>query len=80
VGPEISDPQHSRLRAEGLSKTFGSARVLKDADLEIGAGEIHALIGANGSGKSTLIKCITGVERPDRGGRLEVDGQEIGHE
>lgn len=80
MGPEISDPQHPRLRAEGLSKTFGSARVLKDADLEIGAGEIHALIGANGSGKSTLIKCITGVERPDRGGRLEVDGHEIGHE
>jgi ABC-type sugar transport system ATPase subunit len=80
VGTGIDNPQQPRLRAEGLSKTFGSARVLKGADLEIGAGEIHALIGANGSGKSTLIKCITGVERPDRGGRLEVDGHEVGHE
>jgi ABC-type sugar transport system ATPase subunit len=65
-----------RVRAEGLSKTFGSARVLKDADLEVRAGEIHALIGANGSGKSTFVKCVTGVERPDPGGRLEIDGQE----
>jgi ABC-type sugar transport system ATPase subunit len=80
VGTGIDNPHELRLRAEGLSKTFGPARVLKGADLEIGAGEIHALIGANGSGKSTLIKCITGVERPDRGGRLEVDGHEVGHE
>ena len=68
-----------RVRAEGLSKTFGSARVLKDADLEVRAGEIHALIGANGSGKSTFVKCVTGVERPDPGGRLEIDGEEVPH-
>jgi ABC-type sugar transport system ATPase subunit len=77
VGAEVTVPREPRLRAEGLSKTFGSARVLKDADLQVGAGEIHALIGANGSGKSTLIKCITGVERPDRGGRLELDGSDV---
>jgi ABC-type sugar transport system ATPase subunit len=77
VGVEVTVSPEPRLRAEGLSKTFGSARVLKDANLEVGAGEIHALIGANGSGKSTLIKCITGVERPDRGGRLELDGQDV---
>jgi ABC-type sugar transport system ATPase subunit len=80
MGPEVASSRQPRLRAEGLSKTFGSARVLKGADLEIGAGEIHALIGANGSGKSTLIKCITGVERPDRGGRIEIDGREVHHE
>jgi ribose transport system ATP-binding protein len=69
-----------RVRAEGLSKTFGSARVLKDADIQIRSGEIHGLIGANGSGKSTMIKCITGVERPDPGSRLEIDGREVpGH-
>jgi ABC-type sugar transport system ATPase subunit len=68
-----------RVRAEGLSKTFGSARVLKDATLEVRAGEIHALVGANGSGKSTFVKCVTGVERPDPGGRLEIDGSEVPH-
>jgi ABC-type sugar transport system ATPase subunit len=77
MGSEVKDSSSPRLRAEGLSKTFGPARVLRDADLEIGAGEIHALVGANGSGKSTLIKCITGVERPDPGSRLELDGHEV---
>jgi ABC-type sugar transport system ATPase subunit len=77
VGARIADSRQPRLRAEGLSKTFGSARVLTDADIEVGAGQIHALIGANGSGKSTLVKCITGVERPDHGGRLEIDGHEV---
>ncbi|HET7506875.1 MAG TPA: sugar ABC transporter ATP-binding protein [Solirubrobacterales bacterium] len=77
MGPGIATPRDPRLRAEGLSKTFGSARVLKDADIAIGAGEVHALLGANGSGKSTLIKCITGVEKPDRGARLEIDGHEV---
>ena len=77
MGSEVADSSSTRLRAEGLSKTFGSARVLRDANLEIKAGEIHALVGANGSGKSTLIKCITGVERPDSGGRLEIDGRDV---
>ncbi|MHB1537693.1 MAG: sugar ABC transporter ATP-binding protein [Solirubrobacteraceae bacterium] len=66
-----------RLRAEGLSKTFGSTRVLERAEIAVAAGEVHALVGANGSGKSTLVKCITGVERPDRGALLELDGQPV---
>lgn len=69
--------REQRLRAERLSKTFGSTRALVDAGLEIHAGEVHALIGANGSGKSTLIKCITGVEQPDRGAVLELDGRAV---
>jgi len=79
-GPQPAAPGEARVRAEGLSKTFGSARVLKDVDLEIRGGEIHALVGANGSGKSTLVKCVTGVERPDPGSRLLIDGREVlGH-
>ncbi|HZK16455.1 MAG TPA: sugar ABC transporter ATP-binding protein [Solirubrobacterales bacterium] len=80
MGPGIDHPTDPRLRAEGLSKTFGSARVLADADLTIGGGEIHALVGANGSGKSTLVKCVTGVERPDSGGTIEIDGHAVGGE
>ena len=69
-----------RLRAEGLSKTFGPARVLFDVDLTVKAGEIHALLGANGSGKSTLVRLITGVYQPDPGGRIEINGRPVsGH-
>ena len=43
------------LRLHGLSKTFPGQRALEDVDLEVAAGEIHALVGQNGSGKSTIV-------------------------
>ena len=64
-----------RLEARNVSKTFGSTTVLRDADLEVAPGEIHALIGQNGSGKSTLVKILTGYHLPDAGATLTVDGQ-----
>lgn len=62
------------LRAIGLSKTFGSIRVLESAGMAIPAGTVHALVGANGAGKSVLVRCITGVHQADPGGVIEVDG------
>ena len=67
-----------RLEVRALSKTFAGVTVLKDAYLEVQAGEVHALIGQNGSGKSTLIKLISGVYRADHGGEVFVDGERIG--
>lgn len=66
-----------RLRVGGLSKTFGSAQVLKDVALTVAAGEIHGLAGQNGSGKSTLIKVLTGFHPPDTGASYEVDGRRM---
>ncbi len=57
----------SRLVVEGLSRSFGETRALNSADLRVGRGEIHSLVGENGSGKSTLIKIISGVLPPDSG-------------
>jgi ribose transport system ATP-binding protein len=67
----------ARLQLRGLSKTFGSVRVLADVDLRVDAGEVHGLAGQNGSGKSTLIKILTGVYTPDPGAQLRVDDQPI---
>jgi len=50
-----------------LSKAFAGVRALDSVDIQIGHGDIHALLGANGSGKSTLVKVLTGVYQPDRG-------------
>jgi ribose transport system ATP-binding protein len=50
-----------------ISKRFGSTQSLDDVSLEIGAAEIHALVGENGAGKSTLGKIIGGVYTPDAG-------------
>ena len=63
-----------RLSVTGVSKTFGSQRVLKDLELGIGAGEVHAIVGHNGSGKSTLVKILAGFHQPDPGARATVDG------
>ncbi len=55
------------LTLRDVSKTFGSARVLSNVDLELRRGEVTGLVGANGSGKSTLVKIITGYHEPDEG-------------
>jgi ribose transport system ATP-binding protein len=54
----------SVLALDGLTKTFEGQRALDDLDIELRAGEIHALLGQNGSGKSTLIKLLAGYHRP----------------
>ncbi len=55
------------LVAEGIVKTFGAVRALRDASLAVRPGEVHALLGANGAGKSTLVKILTGALHPDSG-------------
>ena len=55
------------LEMRGLSKAFPGVRALHDVDLELGAGEVLALIGENGAGKSTLIKILGGAYQPDAG-------------
>jgi ABC-type sugar transport system ATPase subunit len=55
------------LSIRGLTKSYGDAVVLRDLDLDLHRGEVHALLGENGAGKSTLIKIVAGVVTPDRG-------------
>jgi rhamnose transport system ATP-binding protein len=64
------------VQVEQLSKAFGGVQALRDVQLALYAGEVHALLGENGAGKSTLIKTITGVHMPDSG-TLYLDGQPI---
>jgi ribose transport system ATP-binding protein len=51
----------------GISKRFGATVALDHAGLEVGAGEVHALVGENGSGKSTLMRILAGAIQPDSG-------------
>jgi ribose transport system ATP-binding protein len=55
------------VAVQGISKSFPGTRALDRVDLSVGAGEVHALLGANGSGKSTLVKVLSGVYQPDEG-------------
>jgi ribose transport system ATP-binding protein len=62
----------------GVSKRFGGTRALDDARIEVGAGEIVALLGENGAGKSTLIKILAGVHSLDAG-TVSYRGQDVTH-
>ncbi|MBD8080162.1 sugar ABC transporter ATP-binding protein [Cellulosimicrobium arenosum] len=64
------------LRLRGIGKEFFGNSVLRDIDLDVRAGEVHALVGENGAGKSTLMKIIAGVHRPDAGS-VELDGSAV---
>ena len=65
------------LELRGIGKRFGGVQALTGVDLAVQAGEIHCLAGENGSGKSTLIKIVSGVQPPDPGGVLAIDGHEV---
>ena len=55
------------LKLEHLSAGYGDAAVLEDVSLEVGAGEIVALLGANGAGKTTTLRTVSGLHRARRG-------------
>ena len=74
--PEGQGMSESLLQGRGLSKSFFGTTVLDAVDIDIRAGEIHALLGENGAGKSTLVKILTGAYRRD-GGTMRLDGQEV---
>jgi D-methionine transport system ATP-binding protein len=64
------------VRLGNVSKSFGRVTALDDVTLEVQQGEILGIIGRSGAGKSTLIRCLNGLEKPDRG-RVEILGRDI---
>jgi simple sugar transport system ATP-binding protein len=65
-----------RLALRGISKRYASVLANDRIDLEVAAGEIHAVLGENGAGKSTLMKIVYGVTQPDAG-RIEWEGRPV---
>jgi iron(III) transport system ATP-binding protein len=62
------------LHINGLTFAHGAQHVLTGVDLAVTAGEVLVVVGASGCGKTTLLRCIAGLERPERG-RITLDGQ-----
>lgn len=64
------------LRVADLHSGYGRLGVLHGIDLDVGEGEIVAVIGANGAGKTTLLRTVSGLIRPTAG-RVELDGADV---
>lgn len=75
---EPTPPAHRRprLALSGISKRYGGVRAVRNADIVVQSGEVHALVGENGAGKSTLIKIISGAESSDTG-TIEFEGKPV---
>ncbi|WP_113704380.1 sugar ABC transporter ATP-binding protein [Nonomuraea lactucae] len=65
------------LHLRRISKQYEGVTVLRDIELEIAAGQVHALLGGNGAGKSTVVKIMSGVIPPDPGGSMSLWGKQI---
>jgi ribose transport system ATP-binding protein len=70
--------QSPLLEVRGITKSFPGTLALDDFDLEVRAGEVHALLGENGAGKSTFIKILAGIHAAD-GGEIRLAGAPLRH-
>ena len=66
----------SRLEADGLQKSYGARKVVKDVHLAVASGEVVGLLGPNGAGKTTTFYMVVGLLRAD-GGTIRIDGRSI---
>jgi lipopolysaccharide export system ATP-binding protein len=66
----------SRLEADGLQKSYGVRKVVKNVHLAVQAGEVVGLLGPNGAGKTTSFYMIVGLVRADAGS-IRIDGREV---
>jgi branched-chain amino acid transport system ATP-binding protein len=64
------------LAIEHLTAGYGDAAVLRDLDLNVGEGEVVALLGANGAGKTTTLRAISGIVHP-MSGRIALEGDDL---
>lgn len=73
---ESTNNQEPLLRAKAIVKHFGGVKALHGVDIDIFAGEVHAVMGENGAGKSTFGKIIAGAIAATSG-QIEFDGRPV---
>jgi zinc transport system ATP-binding protein len=73
---QLTDPVPV-VRTEHLLVELGGLPILREVSIEVGAGDLTALMGGNGSGKTTLVRALLGLT-PHQGGRVELFGTELG--
>jgi putrescine transport system ATP-binding protein len=69
-------PQSDFVRIEGVTKTFAGLPAVSNVSINIGKGELFALLGGSGCGKTTLLRMLAGFETPTSG-RIFIDGKDM---
>ena len=64
------------IRISNVSKTFEGQKAVKNLSLDVETGSLVALLGPSGCGKSTLLRIIAGLEQPDSGGQVFINGDD----
>jgi branched-chain amino acid transport system ATP-binding protein len=64
------------LGLRGITGGYSDIPIVYDVDLEVGRGQVVAVVGPNGAGKSTLLKAVLGIARL-LGGRIELAGKDV---
>ncbi len=77
--PEPAPCGRTPLRAQELSKSYGSLEVFVDVELAIDRGTRVVILGLNGAGKTTLLRILAGVEAPDTGAVQPGHGLRLGY-
>ena len=78
LSAETNGARGPALSLRSIRKHFGPVRAVDGVELEIGQGEVFALLGPCGSGQTTLLRIIAGLERPDFGA-VVIRGQDVTH-
>ena len=72
--------KHHMLAVEDLHMTYqttaGLVRAVRGVNFTVRAGEFYTLLGASGCGKTTILRCVAGLEAPERG-RIVIGGQVV---
>ena len=74
--PALESGPASRLEAEGLQKSYGVRKVVRDVHVDVHSGEVVGLLGPNGAGKTTSFYMIVGLVRADAG-EIRIDGKAV---
>jgi ATPase subunit of ABC transporter with duplicated ATPase domains len=77
--PEPAPCGKTPLRAQGLSRSYGSLEVFTDVDLAIDRGSRVVVLGLNGAGKTTLLRILAGIDPPDTGEVVPGHGLKLGY-
>ena len=76
AAPAVAVREVGRLSAQGLQKSYGARKVVKDVHLAVDAGEVVGLLGPNGAGKTTSFYMLVGLVRADAG-EITIEGQRV---